>query len=141
MFVLNFEDLAQDIQDAANDPHKKEMAINRFVRSFFKESDYWVACQWKENEEDMEPFVGYHNETIPCFYVFTDAQLAYNFSHYYGLSDPEGKCYAMKLPMTDFVKHIESYEESGVELVMFNEGGQFFAHNIENIIEILKNEN
>lgn len=135
---MDFEELAQEIKESGNDIERQQNNIQRYIRAFTNESHYWVACKWKVNMEDMEPFVGYHNEDTPCFYVFTDEQLAYNFANHYGLNDPDGKSYAMKLPITDFMNHIMYYEMNGVELVSFNDGGHYFIYGIDSIIDIIK---
>ncbi|PLS19239.1 hypothetical protein CVD28_02175 [Bacillus sp. M6-12] len=119
-----------------NQTKEKELQdklIEGFLREFTKQDYFYCVASWKENLQDVYPFVG-HFQNVPCFYVFTEAEIAKNFAKHYELTNPNGEPFFLKITMNSFYQVIQDYREIGVPLIMFDEGANLLCHNISYVI-------
>jgi len=134
---MSLQKLLKEIHEHSSDRIIQEQLIHQFLYRFIESDEFWVVSKWTEDMNEARPFIGLHNGQIPCYYVFTEADIATNFARHYGLSNEEGKTLVIKQNPAHFAGQLIQLFESGVELVMFDEGAHLFAHTIPYILDVL----
>jgi hypothetical protein len=133
---MSLQNLLKEINET-KDPIIQEQLIYQFLYKFLEGDEFWVVAKWTDDLEQARPFIGMHKGQIPCYYVFTDAEIAANFAKHYGLSNDEGKTLVIKQNPEHFAGQLMQLFESGVEMVMFDEGANLFAHTIPYILDVI----